>query len=582
MRLPLVSLLLLASACLTKLPDGPATDTSDDPPDDTSKVDTSQTDTSSVDTAPDDTSSGETATPDTSGDDTGIGDDTAPPDTGEPVDLDGDGSPAAVDCNDADASVHPGASERCNEVDDDCDGLADEGAGCLHDLDLETAVALRGMGYLEQAGFAVASAGDPTNDGVPDLLVGAWAATGDVGRTGQGEAYLVRGPVTASLDLDDAHAVIRGDAAGDEAGVSLAGVGDTSGDGVDDLLVGADFAGGTGQVGLVWGPVAGVQHLADADLVLSGVKEGELAGVTVTGTGDLDGDGLADLAVGASGHTSEGDGAVYLVHGTGSAGSASFSTAAFVAWGAAGDALGSAVAAGDVDGDGTNEIALGVPDADTWGTDAGGGYLLSGILPGSQVLAGSDLAVYGEAAGDAAGGSVALADFDGDGRADLLVGAPGAEADATLARDEGAAYVFLDASTMTSGYARSAAAADLALVGAGADDAAGCAVAFAGDLDGDGSQDLLVGAWGEDLGGVDAGAAYVLRGPLSGTLGLATADAVLWGADGGDETGVAVAGVGDLDGDGLGDLLVGAPAATGATTESGVAWFVPGILLVSP
>ena len=112
------------------------------------------------------------------------------------------------------------------------------------------------------------------------------------------------------------------------------------------------------------------------------------------------------------------------------------------------------------------------------------------------------------------------------------------------------------------------------LVGEAADDAAGSSVAGAGDVDGDGLADVLVGARDNDAGGTSAGAAYLLYGPLSGQVGLASADARLLGEGSLARAGAAVAGAGDVDGDGAPDLLVGAP---GQGDAAGAAYLVFGL-----
>jgi len=159
---------------------------------------------------------------------------------------------------------------------------------------------------------------------------------------------------------------------------------------------------------------------------------------------------------------------------------------------------------------------------------------------------------------------------DGDGHPDLLVGArqhgaggPGAGA--------GAAYLIRGPITGE----RSLTDADAKLVGE-ADGDLTFRAANAGDVDGDGLADVLVGARQNDRAGEDAGAAYLQLGPFEGTIDLAQADVTWLGEAGGDQAGRKVAGAGDVDGDGLGDLLIGAHFEGSAATDAGAAYLVLG------
>jgi hypothetical protein len=169
-------------------------------------------------------------------------------------------------------------------------------------------------------------------------------------------------------------------------------------------------------------------------------------------------------------------------------------------------------------------------------------------------LAAADGKLVGEDAFDQAGASVSGAgDVDADGGADFLVGAPHESA---AGRWAGAAYLVLG----SPGGEVALSAADAKLVGEGEDDHAGWSVAGAGDVDGDGRDDVLVGAFLQDAGAADAGVAYVVLGTPSGEEPLSTASARLVGEEASDFAGWSVAGAGDVDGDGLADLLVVVPA----------------------
>jgi hypothetical protein len=158
-------------------------------------------------------------------------------------------------------------------------------------------------------------------------------------------------------------------------------------------------------------------------------------------------------------------------------------------------------------------------------------------------------------------------DVDGDGHDDVLVGAPNNDEGG---KDAGAAYLVLGPVTGT----RDLSLADAKLLGERNNDQAGASVSGAGDVDADGHDDLLVGAHANSEGGVLAGAAYVVLGPVTGTLDLYYADAKLVGERREDYAGVSVSGAGDVDDDGHDDLLVGALSRAGAS--GGAAYLVYG------
>src|SRR6185436_7779455 len=171
---------------------------------------------------------------------------------------------------------------------------------------------------------------------------------------------------------------------------------------------------------------------------------------------------------------------------------------------------------------------------------------------------------------DFAGISVADAgDVDGDGQDDLLIGARGNES--TLYR-QGAAYLVLGPATGTVDLAM----ADAKLSGELWEDMAGQPVSGAGDVDGDGLDDVLVGALHNDSNGTDSGAAYLVLGPIPRDVSLTRADATLIGEREYDYAGFSVSDAGDVDGDGHDDVLVGAPLNGEKGPAAGAAYLVLG------
>ncbi|MCX8519029.1 MAG: Ig-like domain-containing protein, partial [Methylophilaceae bacterium] len=376
--------------------------------------------------------------------------------------------------------------------------------------------------------------------------------------------------------------------AGDRSGWSVSAAGDVNGDGWADVLIGAPeseaggYAAGRGYVvfGKADGAEVNVRDVAagSGGFVLTGETAVDQSGFSVSAAGDVNGDGLADLFVGAPARLSGRAGRSYVVFGKTNTSAVNLSAVAagsggFVISGeAAGDESGISVAAlGDVNGDGLADLLIGARYNGAGHINAGRSYVVFGktntsVVNLSAVAAGTGgFAMTGEAASDYSGSAVSAAgDVNGDGLADLLVGAPYNDAGGTNA---GRSYVIFGKAN-TSAVSLSAVAAGtggFAMTGEIRGDQSGISVAAAGDVNGDGLADVLVGALYNDAGGGNAGRSYVVFGKantkainlsavVAGTGGFA-----ITGEAGGDQSGFSVSAAGDMNGDGLADLLVGAP-----------------------
>ena len=393
-------------------------------------------------------------------------------------------------------------------------------------------------------GFAVDGAGDVDGDGVPDWIAGAPGDSNNGQEVGYARVY--SGADGAILRT------FQGDAKDDLFGSAVAGIGDADGDGRGDLAVGAYFDddGGinAGRVKVYSGASGNLLYVLDGDAA------GDYFGRALAGAGDVNGDGRGDLIVGAPYADAGGSQRGYARVFSGADGSVLHS---FVGL-ANGDQLGKSVAgAGDTSGDGFDDLIVGTSEDTLNGFASGGAFVFSGAN-GSVLhhfIGDDQLDRFGHAVAGAG-------DVTADGFDDVIVGAP---SDDDNGPASGSARVFCGLTGVEL----------FTFYGDAEFDSFGTAVDGAGDANGDGTADLLVGAPNHDGPGPNAGQVRVFSGADGSVLWTVAGDSVT------DTFGGAVAGVGDMNGDGADDVVAGAHWDGVNGGLSGSAEVLSGVLLGS-
>ncbi|HMQ70343.1 MAG TPA: FG-GAP-like repeat-containing protein, partial [Ignavibacteria bacterium] len=377
-------------------------------------------------------------------------------------------------------------------------------------------------------GGSVSSAGDVNGDGYSDVIIGAYGYSSSKGR-----AYIYFGGASMNNTAD---IILTGESANNYFGKSVSNAGDVNGDGYSDVIVGADLY--NTNIGRSYIYFGGSSMNNSADIIMTGSAAFNHFGVSVSNAGDVNADGFSDVIIGENGYSTN-TGRAYIFFG----GISMDNTADVVLTGeSTGNNFGVSVSlAGDVNGDGYADVICG---AYGFNSSTGKAYIYYG---GAIMNSGVDVAMTGESASNFFGNSVSSAgDLNGDGFSDVIISSFG------YSGSTGKVYVYFGGAVMNN-------VSDVTMTGETTNSSFGISVASAGDVNGDGYPELIVGAYGYNS---NTGRAYFYNYFLKNDI---SAEVIMTGESTSNYFGCSVSSAGDVNGDGFSDVIVGARGYSGVT-----------------